>query len=106
MLCHLCVVGQLLILPALPLIAAGPLLIWLFKGDKLPFVKEQGKEVINFQITMFLAGLIGWVLVWVFIGFLILGLLWVYGIVAGVMATMKAKEGVPYRYGLNLRLVT
>ncbi len=102
MLCHLCIIGQMFI----PLLVVGPLLIWLFKGDQLPFVKEQGKEAVNFQITLFLVGLVGWVLIWVLIGWLVLGVLWVYAIVAGVIATMKVKEGVPYRYGLNLRLVS
>jgi uncharacterized Tic20 family protein len=102
MLCHLCIIGQMFI----PILVIGPLLIWLVKGDQMPFVKEQGKEAINFQITLFLVGLVGWVLVWILIGWLVLGLLWVYAIVAGIIATMKVKEGVPYRYGLNLRLVS
>lgn len=101
MLCHLCIIGQMFI----PLLVIGPLLIWLLKGDQLPFVKAQGKEAINFQITLFLAGLVGSALIFVLIGWLVLGLLWVYAIVAGVIATMKVKEGVPYRYGINLRLV-
>ena len=102
MLCHLCIIGQMFI----PVLVIGPLLIWLLKGDQLPFVKEQGKEAINFQITLFLAGLVGTALIFVLIGWLVLGLLWVYAIVAGVIATMKVKEGVPYRYGLNVRLVS
>lgn len=101
MLCHLCIVGQMFF----PVLVIGPLLIWLFKGDDLPLVKEQGKEAINFQITLFLAGLVGTALVFVLIGWLVLGVLWVYAIVAGIMATMAVKEGRPYRYGLNLRLV-
>jgi uncharacterized Tic20 family protein len=101
MLCHLCIVGQMFI----PLLVIGPLLIWLFKGDQLPFVKEQGKEAINFQITLFLAAIVCGVLWLVVLGILLAGILWVYAIVAGVIATMKVKEGVPYRYGINLRLV-
>lgn len=101
MLCHLCIVGQMFI----PVLVIGPLLIWLLKGDQMPFVKEQGKEAVNFQITLFLAGLIGGALTVIIVGFFLLGLLWVYAIVVGIIATMKVKEGVPYRYGINLRLV-
>jgi uncharacterized Tic20 family protein len=101
MLCHLCIIGQMFF----PVLVVGPLLIWLIKGDQMPFVKEQGKEAINFQITLFLAGLVATALVFVLIGWLLLAVLWVYAIVAGVIATMKVKEGVPYRYGLNVRLV-
>jgi uncharacterized Tic20 family protein len=101
MLCHLCVVGQMFI----PVLVVGPLLIWLVKGDELPMVKSQGKEAVNFQITLFLAGLVAWVLIFLLVGWLLLAALWVYAIVAGIIATMKVKEGEPYRYGLNLRLV-
>jgi uncharacterized Tic20 family protein len=101
MLCHLCVIGQMFF----PVLVIGPLLIWLIKGDELPLVKEQGKEAINFQITLFLAAIVCAIL-WVFlIGMLLAGLLWIYAIVAGIIATVKVKEGNPYRYGLNLRLI-
>ena len=32
-----------------------PLIIWLIKREGLPFVDDQGKEALNFQITVFLA---------------------------------------------------
>ena len=28
----------------------GPLVVWLIKKDEMPFVDDQGKEAINFQI--------------------------------------------------------
>ena len=30
----------------------GPLIIWLIKKDESPFVNDQGKEALNFQITI------------------------------------------------------
>ena len=30
----------------------GPLVVWLIKKEQYPFVDEQGKEAVNFQITM------------------------------------------------------
>src|SRR5258706_10280107 len=35
----------------------GPLIIWLIKKDQSPFVDDQGKEALNFHLTV----LIGWV---------------------------------------------
>ena len=35
----------------------GPLIIWLSKGQSMPFVAEQAKESLNFQITVLLLGL-------------------------------------------------
>jgi len=102
MLCHLCVVAQVFF----PVLMLGPLLIWVLKGDELPFAKQQGKEVLNFQITLFLAGIVGWILSFVLIGFALLGLLWVYSIVVGVIGAVKTNEGFSYRYGINLRLIS
>ncbi len=101
MLCHLCIVGQMFFFPLI----VGPLLIWLIKGDDLPLVKQQGKEAINFQITLFLAAIVCGVLWLVGIGILLGAALWIYAIVAGVIATVKVKEGVAYRYRFNLRLI-
>jgi hypothetical protein len=102
MLCHLCVVAQIF----LPIFVLGPLVIWLVKGDQLPLVKTQGKEVLNFQITLFLAGLISTALIVVGIGILLLILLWIYSIVAGVIGAVKVNEGVSYRYAINWRLIS
>lgn len=102
MLCHLCIVAQIF----LPILVLGPLLIWLIKGEHLPFVKAQGKEVLNFQITLFLAGLISTALIVVGIGILLLILLWIYSIVVGVIGAVKTNEGVAYRYGFNWRLIS
>ena len=45
----------------------GPLVVWQLKKDLHPFVDEQGKEALNFQITygvaMMVCGLLAWVLI-------------------------------------------
>ncbi|HET8710611.1 MAG TPA: DUF4870 domain-containing protein [Spongiibacteraceae bacterium] len=103
MLCHLCIVAEIF----LPILVLGPLVIWLIKSDALPFVKVQGKEVLNFQITLFLAGIVSWILVFAFgLGILLLAILGVYSVIAGVIGAVKVNEGVPYRYAFNLRLIS
>lgn len=103
MLCHLCIVAEIF----LPILVLGPLVIWLIKSDALPFVKVQGKEVLNFQITLFLAGIVCWVLVLALgLGFILMGLLGIYSVIAGVIGAVKVNEGVSYRYAINLRLIS
>ncbi|MFT3763073.1 MAG: DUF4870 domain-containing protein [Pseudoxanthomonas sp.] len=90
----------------------GPLIIWLIKKDTLPFVNDQGKEALNFNITVLIAlvvlSIVGTVLLVVLIGFLFLlaaaavGVAW---LVLTIIATIKANEGVAYRYPLTLRLI-
>ena len=52
--------GFAFLLPVIPGIGSiiGPLVIWLIKKDQYPFVDEQGKEALNFQITMLIYGIV------------------------------------------------
>lgn len=83
----------------------GPLIIWQMKKNEMPFVDDQGKEALNFQITIFIAMVVCIVLTFVLIGLLlipIVGLAWlIFSIIAGI----KANEGVAYRYPMTLRLI-
>lgn len=47
----------------------GPLIVWLIKKEEMPFVADQGKESLNFQITMAILTAICIVLVFVMVGF-------------------------------------
>ncbi len=83
----------------------GPLIVWLIKKDEMPFVNDQAKEALNFQITMFLAAVVATILIFVAIGILLLVLLWIADLVFMIIAAVKASEGVAYRYPVNLRLI-
>jgi uncharacterized Tic20 family protein len=83
----------------------GPLVIWLVKKDTMPFVADQAKEALNFNITVMIAGAICWILVFVLIGFVLLWALAIVWIVFTIMAAVKANEGVTYRYPFALRLI-
>jgi uncharacterized Tic20 family protein len=83
----------------------GPLIIMLTQGQNDPFVKDQATEALNFQITVAIAAVISSVLVAVIIGFVLLPLVWIGGIVLGVMGGMAASRGEWYRYPFAIRLV-
>ena len=102
MLCHLLALTGLVI-PFGSLI--GPLVIWLIKKDEMPFVDDQGKESLNFQITVFLAFIVSFALIFVVIGILLMPIVIIGAIVMVVIASIKANEGVHYRYPFTLRLI-
>jgi uncharacterized Tic20 family protein len=83
----------------------GPLIIWRTKGQTMPFVAEQAKESLNFQITVFLLGLVFVVLAFVLIGFVLLWLLGVANLILVIIAAIQVSSGKPYRYPFCLRLV-
>jgi uncharacterized protein len=103
MVCHLSGAIVIFGIPLLHILA--PLTVWVWKRGEYSFVDDQGKEALNFQISMGLYGLVGWVLTIVFIGWLILGMLIIINIVLIIIAASKAKRGEAYRYPFNLRLI-
>ncbi|HEV7611300.1 MAG TPA: DUF4870 domain-containing protein [Steroidobacteraceae bacterium] len=83
----------------------GPLIILLSKGQSMPFVAAQAKESLNFQITVWLLGLIFALLAIVLVGFVLLWILGIVNLVLVIIAAIRVSDGVPYRYPFALRLV-
>jgi len=83
----------------------GPLIIWMIKKDEMPFVDDQGKESLNFQLTMLIAMIVSIILMFVLIGFVLIGVIIIYQIVVIIIASIKANEGVRYRYPYTIRFI-
>ncbi len=103
MLAHLSAVAGLIGIPFGNII--GPLVIWLIKKNEMPFVDDQGKEALNFQITMTIIFIISAFLVFVLIGIPMLILVYVVTFILTIIAAIKANDGVAYRYPLTWRLI-
>jgi uncharacterized Tic20 family protein len=83
----------------------GPLIIYLIKKDEYEFVNEQGKEVLNFQITWSIIFAISALLIIVGIGVLMLvgfGIAW---LVLVIVASVAASNGQSYQYPLTIRFL-
>jgi uncharacterized Tic20 family protein len=83
----------------------GPLIILLAKGPSMPFVASQAKESLNFQITVWLLGLLFVLLALVLIGFVLLWILGIVNLVLVIIAAIRVSDGAPYRYPFSWRLV-
>ena len=110
MLAHL---SGLSFLVGLPVV--GPLVVWLFKRDQSAFVDAEGKEALNFSLSVLLYSVVGGILgailtvVTLGIGFIAVALV---GLVAGIawlvltiLAAVQASGGQPYRYPLTIRFI-
>ena len=84
----------------------GPLIVWLLKREGNPFVDDQAKEALNFQISVTIYGIGGILLCFVLIGVPLLIALGVFHFVCMIIAAVKANEGVAYRYPLTIRFLT
>jgi uncharacterized protein len=89
----------------------GPLIIYLIKKDTMPFVADQAKEALNFNITLAIVGVALMILVFLTLGIgifiaLPIGVCVALGwLILTVIAAIKASEGVAYRYPIILRLI-
>jgi hypothetical protein len=70
-----------------------------------PWLKEQARNALNFQLTMLIAFIIGIVLSFIGIGFLIIWAVEVIVVVFSILAAVKANQGETYKYPLTIELV-
>lgn len=83
----------------------GPLIVWLIKKDQSPFVADQAKEALNFQIAVFIALLISALSIFICVGFILLPLVGIGALVFSIIAALEANKGVYYRYPYTIRLI-
>lgn len=83
----------------------APLVVWLAKRDQSSYINEQGKEALNFQITMTIAYCVAAILILVVIGVFLLPILGLINLILIVIAAISAYKGQPFRYPFCLRFV-
>lgn len=83
----------------------APLVIWVLKRDDDPFLDEQGKEAVNFQITMTLAAIVSAVLIVVGVGLLLLPVVLVAMVGLPIVAALRVRDGEDYAYPISIRFI-
>jgi uncharacterized Tic20 family protein len=101
MLCHLGALSGLIGVPFGNIIV--PLIIWLIKKDEHPFVDAQGRESLNFQVSMTIYGIVAFLLVFVLIGWLLLPVVYFANLICTILAAIKANDGLSFRYPATIR---
>jgi len=100
--CHLSAFGGFII-PFGSIII--PLVIWLLKRESHPFIDDQGREALNFQITVLLMVIVAGLLCLIVIGIFLLPAIGIYAAIMTIIAAVRANDGVRYRYPYTLRLL-
>jgi uncharacterized Tic20 family protein len=87
-----------------PIVVAfiGPLVIWLIKKDESPFVGDQAKEALNFQLAILIVIVICMATC---VGAVLAPVVGVGGLVYSIIAAIEANKGVYYRYPYTIRLI-
>jgi hypothetical protein len=84
----------------------GPLVIYLLKREQYPLVEDQGKESLNFQISVTIYVAAALLLSLAIIGIPLLIALLIFHFIVVLLATIRADRGERYRYPLSIRLIT
>lgn len=103
MFCHLTALSAFIGVPFGNII--GPLIIWLIKREEFSQVEDQGKESLNFQISMTIYTLVSFFLCFVIIGFLLLPAVLLVDLILVIIASVKANKGELYRYPFTIRFI-
>lgn len=83
----------------------GPLIVWLIKREDHPFIDKQGKEAVNFQITMFIILFISFLLCLLLIGFVFLIVVALVMVIFPIIAAVRSDHGEDYRYPFSFRFI-
>jgi len=93
-----------IVVPVIGCIIA-PLIVWQIKKDEFSFVADQGKEALNFQISILMYAIVSGLLCFACVGFVLLPAVYIFDLIFLLIAAVKANDGESYRYPLTIRFI-
>lgn len=88
----------------------GPLVVWALFRDRSPFVRRAAAGSFNFTLSMTIAGILGWVMVFTIIllplGILLIALSGVAAVVLGIMGALRTWRGETFAYPWQVRVLS
>lgn len=82
-----------------------PLIVWLTSKETKPWLADQAKEALNFQITVLIGYIISSALMIILVGFITFMIVWALSIILCIIAAVRVSQGVDFRYPMTVRLV-
>jgi len=79
---------------------------YLVLKDRGPFIRGHSTTALNFQLTMLIGYVAGYVTAFVFIGFLVLLAVGVLVLVYGIIAAVAANRGEEYYYPVAIKFLS
>lgn len=81
------------------------MVFYLADGPWSPFVKENARRSLNFELTLVIAYVISSLLTTVGVGFVLLPLVWACSIIFHVIGATAANRGEVYKYPVSAEFV-
>ncbi|GAA2022560.1 hypothetical protein GCM10009819_01490 [Agromyces tropicus] len=79
---------------------------YLVLKDRGPFIRAHTATALNFQLTVLIAYVVSFLLMFVVIGFILYPAVWVVNIVFCIIAAIKANQGEYYTYPMAIKFVS
>lgn len=79
---------------------------YLVLKDRGPFIRAHAATALNFQITLVIVFVVGFVTSLILIGFFVIIAAYVLNLVFSIMAAVAANQGQYYTYPLSIRFVS
>jgi hypothetical protein len=83
----------------------GPLICWLSRRDESEWIHINGRNALNFQISMLLYIVLAVPLCFIIIGFPIIAVLSLLKVICIIIASVKAPKGELFRYPLSIPFI-
>jgi uncharacterized Tic20 family protein len=83
-----------------------PLIIWLTQKEQVNEIDDQGKAIINFQISMIILAIICIPLCFIIIGFLGLGIIALLSLIMPIVNAVNASNKTPISYPLTFKFLS
>lgn len=83
----------------------APIALWIAWRGEDAYILEQGREAVNFQLSVFIYALVSVVLMLVLVGFILIFVLAAFQFVMTIIGAVRASAGEPFRYPVTLRFV-
>lgn len=83
-----------------------PLIIWLTQRDKVVQMDEHGKAILNFQISLFIYGILCIPLIFLFgLGIIALIIVGIIGLIFPIINAIKVNNGEEFNYPLSFTIL-
>jgi uncharacterized protein len=81
-----------------------PIAMWLYARDSDEFVNEHGRDLMIFLVSYAIYVVVAFILCFVAIGFVLLPILGLMGLILPIFGAIAASKGESYRYPMTLKL--
>lgn len=79
----------------------GPFVVWQIKKNDIPQVETHAKDALNFQITVAIAMIVCFILMFVAIGIFLMPIVGIGALVCTIIAAVKANNGERWKYPVS-----